>query len=426
MPLRHRRGRRGRPGRRAARLAIQGHAVGLVGPHPRTGLRRGAGPFDDGAVGPLCVLRASALAHNLSTMAAWCRDRGVELAPHGKTHMAPQLLARQLAAGACAVTVATISQVRTSGLRRDRGDPGQRAGRRRRIALASGRIGRASGLRAGVLGGLGARGGVDDGRAGRRGRPRPVDVCVEVGMPGGRTGCRRRRGRRGGTRGGRFTAAATGRRRRLRGRHRARGDPRRPATVRGLPARDPRGGDAAGAVFETDEVIVTAGGSTYFDAGRRRMIGWPSGRRHDPAQRLLPDPRRRPVPPHLAAGGPTALRPALTRVGTGDVAARTRAGAGDDGPPRRVVRPGPAGAVRAARQRGHQAQRPARLPASWAGRSGPRRGRGLVEFGISHPCTVFDKWQLIPVLDDERPGRRPGPHVLLARGWRGRPSRAAC
>jgi D-serine deaminase-like pyridoxal phosphate-dependent protein len=32
--------------------------------------------------------------------------------------------------------------------------------------------------------------------------------------------------------------------------------------------------------------------------------------------------------------------------------------------------------------------------------------RGLVEvgtwleFGVSHPCTVFDKWQMIPVLDD--------------------------
>ena len=25
-----------------------------------------------------------------------------------------------------------------------------------------------------------------------------------------------------------------------------------------------------------------------------------------------------------------------------------------------------------------------------------------VEFGISHPCTVFDKWQLIPVLDEDR------------------------
>jgi D-serine deaminase-like pyridoxal phosphate-dependent protein len=24
-----------------------------------------------------------------------------------------------------------------------------------------------------------------------------------------------------------------------------------------------------------------------------------------------------------------------------------------------------------------------------------------LEFGISHPCTVFDKWQLIPVLDSD-------------------------
>jgi D-serine deaminase-like pyridoxal phosphate-dependent protein len=24
-----------------------------------------------------------------------------------------------------------------------------------------------------------------------------------------------------------------------------------------------------------------------------------------------------------------------------------------------------------------------------------------LEFGISHPCTVFDKWQMIPVLDDD-------------------------
>ena len=69
--------------------------------------------LDAGALGPVCVLRAEALTHNLATMARWCRDRGVELAPHGKTHMAPQLLARQFEAGACAVTVATISQART-------------------------------------------------------------------------------------------------------------------------------------------------------------------------------------------------------------------------------------------------------------------------------------------------------------------------
>ena len=65
-----------------------------------------------GVVGPICVLKADALAHNLETMAGWCRDHSVELAPHGKTHMAPQLLARQFEAGACAVTVANVSQAR--------------------------------------------------------------------------------------------------------------------------------------------------------------------------------------------------------------------------------------------------------------------------------------------------------------------------
>jgi len=52
--------------------------------------------FEEGVVGPVCVLRTEALSHNLTAMAGWCRDRGVELAPHGKTHMAPQLFARQL------------------------------------------------------------------------------------------------------------------------------------------------------------------------------------------------------------------------------------------------------------------------------------------------------------------------------------------
>ena len=50
-----------------------------------------------------------------------------------------------------------------------------------------------------------------------------------------------------------------------------------------------------------------------------------------------------------------------------------------------------------------QAQRPARVPA--AGRRRPPRAEvgAWLRFGISHPCTVFDKWQLIPVLDaDDR------------------------
>jgi D-serine deaminase-like pyridoxal phosphate-dependent protein len=148
-------------------------------------------PFDDGAVGPLCMLRDSVLTHNLKTMADWCREHGVELAPHGKTHMAPQLLTRQLEAGACAVTVATVSQVRT-----------YQAFGVRDVVLANEVVDdagvawlgreldahpdfglvcwvdsvRGVGLMAAALAAAGVR--------------RQVDVCVEVGMAGGRTGCR--------------------------------------------------------------------------------------------------------------------------------------------------------------------------------------------------------------------------------------------
>ena len=48
---------------------------------------------------PVAVLDAAALDHNLRKMATWCADRDVLLQPHGKTTMAPQLFARQIAAG---------------------------------------------------------------------------------------------------------------------------------------------------------------------------------------------------------------------------------------------------------------------------------------------------------------------------------------
>lgn len=62
---------------------------------------------------PLLTLRESALAHNITGMADYCARSGVELAPHGKTMMAPQLAARQLAAGAWGITVATPDQLQT-------------------------------------------------------------------------------------------------------------------------------------------------------------------------------------------------------------------------------------------------------------------------------------------------------------------------
>src|SRR4051794_1674301 len=149
----------------------------------------GVDPFSAGAVGPLCVLRESAVAHNLSTMAAWCGDRGVELAPHGKTHMAPQLLARQFESGASAVTVATISQARI-----------YRAFGVRDFIVANELVD-AAGLRwvtsqcdadpeFRLVCWVDSVAGVQQMASALQGAARPVDVCVEIGLPGGRTGVR--------------------------------------------------------------------------------------------------------------------------------------------------------------------------------------------------------------------------------------------
>lgn len=56
---------------------------------------------------PLMVIDADALARNLGVMDAWSRAHGMELMPHGKTTMSPVLWHRQLEAGATGITVAT-------------------------------------------------------------------------------------------------------------------------------------------------------------------------------------------------------------------------------------------------------------------------------------------------------------------------------
>ena len=70
---------------------------------------------------PRALLREAALTQNITAMADYCQRHDVTLFPHGKTTMAPQLWARQLAAGAGGITVATPSQARLArkfGVRR--------------------------------------------------------------------------------------------------------------------------------------------------------------------------------------------------------------------------------------------------------------------------------------------------------------------
>src|ERR1700735_2426284 len=61
---------------------------------------------------PVMVLKDRALQHNIDLMAAYCSARAVSLAPHAKTPLSPQIAARQLAAGAWALTVADVHQPR--------------------------------------------------------------------------------------------------------------------------------------------------------------------------------------------------------------------------------------------------------------------------------------------------------------------------
>jgi D-serine deaminase-like pyridoxal phosphate-dependent protein len=70
---------------------------------------------------PAAVLYEEKLAHNLRWMQDFVGAYGVKLAPHGKTTMAPKLFARQLQAGAWGITLATAHQTRVAyehGVRR--------------------------------------------------------------------------------------------------------------------------------------------------------------------------------------------------------------------------------------------------------------------------------------------------------------------
>jgi D-serine deaminase-like pyridoxal phosphate-dependent protein len=61
---------------------------------------------------PALVLHEEQLVHNITTMADYCRHERVELAPHAKTSLSPQLIRRQMEAGAWGATAATAAHVR--------------------------------------------------------------------------------------------------------------------------------------------------------------------------------------------------------------------------------------------------------------------------------------------------------------------------
>jgi D-serine dehydratase len=59
---------------------------------------------------PLAVVKRDEVAHNIGWMRRYCEGAGVDIAPHGKTTMSPQLFREQLDAGAWGLSFATVTQ----------------------------------------------------------------------------------------------------------------------------------------------------------------------------------------------------------------------------------------------------------------------------------------------------------------------------
>ena len=59
---------------------------------------------------PLAVIKEAAIEHNLLWMKDFCEKRQLDIAPHGKTSMSPELYARQLDAGAWGISFANVFQ----------------------------------------------------------------------------------------------------------------------------------------------------------------------------------------------------------------------------------------------------------------------------------------------------------------------------
>ncbi|MCU0963987.1 MAG: amino acid deaminase [Burkholderiaceae bacterium] len=371
---------------------------------------------------PLAVIQRDALAGNLRWMQQFAQEQGVELAPHGKTTMSPQLFAAQLAAGAWGITFANVTQARlglASGVRR---------------ALIANQVVATADLDA-IAAVLDETAGarllflvdslaqlelIEAWHRARGEAPAALEVLLELGLDGGRTGCRSH-----------GTALALARRLRsslafklvgiecyegLWATGRSVDDE---ALVQGLLQRVAEVALECDQerLFEGDEVLVSAGGSAIFDlvAPRLKLVlskpvrgvlrsGCYVTHDHGSYKRYLAAMDQRLGCGHglQAALQVWAMVQSVPEAGLAVLTAGKRDCSYD------IEMPIPAAWCR----RG-QAM-PTAAPADWkvsamndqhaylrfASAQTPPQVGDLVGLGISHPCTTFDKWRWMAVVDE--------------------------
>lgn len=368
---------------------------------------------------PMLTLDAAAMDSNVASMASWCHRHGLALAPHGKTTMAPALYLDQLRAGAWGITLANEPQLRVGlafGLRR--------------IHLANSLLRPAAlrwlaqeqlsdpdfrfscwvdSVRSVELMTAALPGGAE------------VNVCVELGVKGGRTGAR-------GLPAAVEVAAAVRDSPRLRlvgvsgyeGAVAHGTDDEQLATVDGYLDDLAALHAAVGPMYDlttAGTAMVTVGGSAYFDRVAERL-----GRLSDPTAARGPltevvlrsgayvihdDGYYRSVTPANRTSGPV-LRSAMhawARVVSQPEPMLALLDAGrrdlpfDQGLPEPQLRVRPGG-----RSSALVGARVSRLNDQHAflelASPGDVEVGDVIRLGLSHPCTALDKWTLIPVLDD--------------------------
>jgi D-serine dehydratase len=404
------------------------------------GVPPGLEPIELGAIGgkkwnllkgdlpmPVAVIKRSAVEHNSRWMRRFLELTGAKIAPHGKTTMCPQLFQLQFADGAWGLTVATVQQMLVA-----------RAHGVGRIVLANQLIGRRE-IDA-VMGELKRDPGFDfyclvdslDGVAlltegARRHSPgQPVQVLLEGGIMGGRTGCRTI-----------AEALAVAQAVQLAAPHLA---------LRGVEGFEGLIGGATPAeqdaevtgfidelvaiaracaerkLFAPGPIILTAGGSAFFDLAATRLHNVAADQgieivirsgcylTHDsksyrdlvarllerlPAAKALGDGLR----PALEVWAHVQSRPepgrAIATMGKRDVGFDVTLPVAEQWfRPSAHDRPQPIGGdhrvVGLNDQHAH-----IEMPAE-----SPLKVGDLLSFGVSHPCTTFDRWQLLYEVDD--------------------------
>ncbi|WP_031506410.1 amino acid deaminase [Streptomyces megasporus] len=383
--------------------------------------------FTGGFTTPVLTLSAEALEHNLRQLGDFCARHGLAFAPHGKTSMAPGLFARQLDLGAWGITAAVPWHARV-----------YRAFGVERIFLANEVVDVAA------LRWMAAEQAADPAvrfvcyvdsvrgvelmdtalstapaAAPAAGGPvRPLDVVVELGVPGGRTGVRTAE------EAARVAdAVAASPALRLVGVAGYEGEvpdadaDRVRAWLRSLTSLA-AGLDTAGrfaGLGADEEIVVSAGGSAWFDVVAEEFAALPDLSR--PVLRLLrsgayvshDDDHYRRLTPFNRIPEEGSLLPAF-RLWAQVVSrpephlaflnAGKRDASYDLGLPRPVAVRTPEGVERDAE--GLEVVRLADQHAFVTVAPGVTLEVGdWVALGLSHPCTVFDRWQLVPVVEPD-------------------------